>query len=100
MTRLGVVLAVLFLAGAACFFVASGKVAAIGGIVALLAVAFVVADQLPAGVGGGWVVGKGRRWKADRTMPEPEYIQRAGTPSEDLWRREQERYGEKNRESP
>jgi hypothetical protein len=78
--------------------VASGRVAAIGGIVALLAVAFVIADQLPAGIGGGWVAGKGRRWRTGRVMPEPDYIQSAGMPSEDLWNREQERYGEKNRE--
>ena len=54
------------------FFVASRTIAAVGGAVALLAMMFIVADQLPAGVGGGWVVGKGRRGKsADRETTWP-----------------------------
>lgn len=95
-TRAGLALAVVCVAGAVVFFVGSGKVAWVGGLVALLAAAFAVADQLPVGVGGGWMVGKGQRWKTERAAPEPEYIAAADEPSDEEWRREQQRYEEKN----
>jgi hypothetical protein len=90
-----VVIAV-FGVGIVVFFVASGTAAAAGGLVALLAVAFGVADQLPAGIGGGWVIGKGRRTRS-QAVSQPDYIERAETPTEDAWRREQEHYAEKQR---
>jgi hypothetical protein len=52
---------VLVVGGVVVFFVASRTAASVGGLVALSAGAFVAADQLPAGLGGGWVIGKGRR---------------------------------------
>lgn len=95
LTPLGAVVIVVFAAGAVLFVVSSGVAAAIGGLVALLAIAFVVADQLPAGLGGNFVIGRNRRPSRDQRAPEPEYIERAGSPSEAVWRHEQELYDEK-----
>lgn len=94
-TPVGAVVLIVFAGGVVVFFVASRTPALVGGLVALLAVAFVAADQLPAGVGGGWVIGKGRRPGREVSTSEPEYIERAQTPSDDLWREEQRRYREK-----
>lgn len=99
LTGVGAAVLVLFLAGAVLFFVASRTVALVGGLVALLAVAFVAADQLPAGLGGGWMAGKGRRLRRDQVAPEPQYIERAETPSDDAWQAEQQRYREKHASS-
>lgn len=99
LTPLGAVLILVFAAGVLVFFVGSGATAAIGGLVALVAIAFVVADQLPAGLGGGFVLGKGRRPSRDRPAPEPEYIERAATPPDAAWQREQKLYDEKESHS-
>jgi hypothetical protein len=94
-TRLGLFLVAVFVVGAVVFFVSAGKVAVVGGIVALLAVAFGMADQLPAGVGGGLTLEQGTRWRSTTPVREPEYIEHAEEPSEDAWRREEELYRRK-----
>ena len=98
LTPIGAVVITVFAAGVLVFYLASGKAAAVGERVALLAILFTVADQLPAGIGGGWVLGKGRRSRS-QSAPQPDYIERADTPSEDAWRREQQRYADKQHAS-
>ena len=98
-TRIGWVLMALIAAGVVVFFLASRVIAAVGAAVALLALMFIVADQLPAGLGGGWMVGKGRRgMSSGRSRREPEYIARTVEPSEQVWAREQERMREKGQD--
>jgi hypothetical protein len=88
---------VVLLAGIVLVIVASGTASKVGFVLAFLAVAFVVAGQLPTGMtGGGWMVGQ-QRPRDTVADPEPEYIDRAATPSEDDWRREQERYRDRER---
>ena len=85
---------IVFVGGVVVFFVGSRTPALVGGLVALLAVAFVVADQLPAGVGGGWVIGQGAV-QGVRCLRASPSTSSAQTPSDDLWREEQRRYREK-----
>ncbi|MEA2210400.1 MAG: hypothetical protein QOF83_348 [Solirubrobacteraceae bacterium] len=70
-TPVGAVVLVLAVVGLALFLFASGTVAGVGLLLMVLAVAFVAADQLPAGLSGGWVLGKGRRRHDDQITPEP-----------------------------
>ena len=96
-TPIGAVVMLLIAAGSVLAFLGSGTAAKVGIVVAVLAVAFAIADQLPAGVMGGFLVrrrpARGRGIGAD---PQPKYIERAAAPSEDAWRREQQRYQQKN----
>jgi hypothetical protein len=94
-TPLGVLLLLVLATGVVLTFVGSGTTSKIGFVLALAALVFMVADQLPAGLSGGWVVGKGRRPRPPVADPEPQYIERAATPSAEAWRHEQELYRSK-----
>lgn len=86
---LGAAFAMAVVAGIILFVVDSGTVATVGVVVALVAFAFLIADQLP--VRGG----RSRRLLNVRD-PEPEYIEKAEPASEEVWQREQELYRQRN----
>ena len=94
-TPLGGLLLLVLATGVVLTLVGSGTTSKIGFVLALGTLIFMVAGQLPAGLTGGWVVGKGRRSRAPVADPEPQYIERAATPSAEAWRHEQELYREK-----
>jgi hypothetical protein len=96
MTPLGGLLLLVLATGVVLTLVGSGTTSKIGFVLALGAVILMMADQLPAGLTGGWIVGKGRRSRAPVADPEPQYIERAATPSAEAWRHEQEFYREKD----
>jgi hypothetical protein len=85
MTPAGWLVAVLVIGGGIVFFVAPGAVAGIGAFVAIMAVLVVIGDRLPAGIGGGWVIGKGRTERQGARDPQPEYIARTVEPPDELW---------------
>ena len=81
--------------GLALLFFASGAASAVGLIVAVLAVAFMVADQLPAGLLGGWLA-RGPASGGRTQDAGPDYIPETVPPSEGLWHKEQAQYDQKN----
>ena len=95
-TPVGAVLLLVLATGVVLAVFSSGTASKIGFVLALGSVVFMVADHLPAGLTGGWIVGYGRRSRAPVADPEPEYIERAGTPSAEAWRHEQELYRNKD----
>ena len=94
-TPTGAVVLLVLAAGVVLVSVASGTAVKVGWVLVFLTVAFMAADRLPAGLTGGFFVGRG---PARRTSvnAEPEYIERAATPSQHAWRREEQHYRGKN----
>ena len=77
--------------GLLLLFMTTGAASAAGLVMSVLAVAFLVADQLPSGLTGGFVVGA-RAPQRTPPDPEPEYIDKAAVPSDAAWQQEAERY--------
>ena len=98
-TRLGVALMLMVAVGVLLVFVASGTTAKVGFGVAVAGVLVIVGANLPAGLVGGLGSGGGRsprRRLTEASAPEPEYIESTAPVSEDAWRREQQRYRERD----
>ena len=92
-TPAGAIVVVLFTAGVAIALLGDGVAAKAGMTVAVIAFLLVVGDQLPSSLMGPYFAGRPRRgFRAGRG---PDYIAQAAEPSEDVWRREQERYEQK-----
>jgi hypothetical protein len=98
LTPVGVGLVLMVVVGALLVFVASGTTAKVGFGITVIGVAGLVGGNLPAGlVGGRGGGGAGpRRRLKEASPPDPEYIESTGSVSEDAWRREQERYRERD----
>jgi hypothetical protein len=89
-TPLGFALLLMVAVGAVLVFLGSGTAAKVGFGIAVAGVLGIAGDNLPAGVLGGFR--SPRRRLTEGAAPEPEYIESTAPVSEDVWRREQQRY--------
>lgn len=98
-TPLGLALLLMVVAGVLLVLLASGTAVKVGFVVAVVGVGGIIGGNLPAGlVGGRGSGGAGpRRRLTEASTPEAEYIESTAPVSEDAWRREQQRYGERER---
>lgn len=93
-TPLGVVLIAVVVGGVVLGIVGSKNLQVAGLVIAALALALIAASQLSV---GDSPFGFSRRFMpfAHGEDPAPDYIAEAGTPSEEAWNREEERYHER-----
>jgi hypothetical protein len=97
-TPIGVALLLTVVVGLLLMFVTSGIAAKVGFGVAVAGVLGIVGPNLPAGLSpgrGGGGAGLPRRLR-EASPPDPEYIESTASVSEDAWRREQQRYRERD----
>ncbi|MGZ4184120.1 MAG: hypothetical protein ACXVUE_02765 [Solirubrobacteraceae bacterium] len=99
-TPLGLALLLMAAVGVMLVLLASGATAKVGFGVAVVGVLAIIGGNLPAGLLGGRGFGQGgaapRRRLKEASPPEPEYIESTAPVSEDAWRREQQRYRERD----
>jgi hypothetical protein len=100
LTPIGVALLLMVVVGLLLVFLTSGTSAKVGFGVAVAGVLGIVGPNLPAGLSpgrGGGGTGLPRRLR-EASAPDPEYIESTAPVSEDEWRREQERYRERDQD--
>ena len=97
-TPLGLALIVMVAVGVLLVLLASGIAVKIGFVVAVVGVGGIIGGNLPAGLVGGRGGGDAgpRRTLTEAAPPEPEYIESTAPVSEDAWRREQQRYRQRD----
>jgi hypothetical protein len=98
-TPLGLAMVVMVAVGVLLVLLASGTAVTVGFVIAVVGVGGIIGGNLPAGLVGGFGGGGGgapRRRLTEASTPEPEYIESTAPVSEDAWRREQQRYRERD----
>lgn len=94
LTPVGAIVLIVVPVGLVLVIVGSEGLKIVGALAVLLAVVAVAGGRLADGLRGTGT-GRGRRTRRV-TYREPDYIAEAGTPSEDVWAREEARYRERN----